>query len=48
VIEGTEGDDFIVGTPGADLIDGKGGSDRNAGDTTIGDGIWVQLSNSIV
>jgi hypothetical protein len=29
VIEGTEGNDFIVGTPEADLIDSKGGRDFN-------------------
>jgi hypothetical protein len=38
VIEGTEGNDFIVGTPEADLIDSKGGEDANFGDTFEGDG----------
>src|SRR5918996_1672232 len=38
VIEGTEGDDFIVGTPEDDLIDSKGGNDRTFGDNVIGDG----------
>ncbi len=38
MIEGSEGDDFIVGTPEDDQIDSKGGRDRNAGDTFEGDG----------
>src|SRR5688572_7364926 len=38
VIEGTEGNDFIVGTPGDDIIDSKGGNDANFGDAFIGDG----------
>jgi hypothetical protein len=38
VIEGNEGDDFIVGTPEADLIDSKGGNDDNFGDNFQGDG----------
>jgi hypothetical protein len=29
VIEGTEGDDFLVGTPVDDVIDSKGGNDEN-------------------
>jgi Ca2+-binding RTX toxin-like protein len=36
VIEGTEGDDVLVGTPGADLIDIKGSGDVNYGDTVLG------------
>jgi hypothetical protein len=35
VIEGTEGDDFIIGTLGDDQIDSKGGDDFNFGDTAI-------------
>jgi Ca2+-binding RTX toxin-like protein len=38
VIEGTEGNNFIVGTEGDDVIDSKGGSDFNLGDTIFGDG----------
>jgi hypothetical protein len=46
VIEGTEGDDFIVGTPEADVIDSKGGNDDNFGDTIFGDGSGDDVINS--